>query len=194
MISIKASGFQAVSRKMNRLASGDARKAVLVGLEQTARMVEREVKMKFSGDPIKVRSGLTRASIRTQMNPARLEGRVGSPMKHIGTLEDGATITPKRAKLLTIPLKAALTSAGKSRGGARQIGMKFARTFWMKGKGSRNPILYGVRSGGKQLVPLFVGVKRVVIRARHPFAKVAAWAGLPMVRNIERELGKAIKR
>lgn len=191
-------GMTELQDKALRLAKKDIRKAGMVSVEATCRVCEKRVKVKFSGDPIHVRSGLTRQSIRTDLRPARLEGAVGSSMKHVKTLEDGATIVPKNAKVLTIPLAAALTAAGKSRGDARTVGKKYAHTFWMKKKGARNPILYGVRAGttkataGPQLVPLFVGVKKVKIRGRHVFKDEALQMGAVFITNATNELAKVL--
>ena len=195
---VRMVGMTQLQGKLDKAARRGIRGAIMASIELTCRVAEKRVKVRYSGDPIKVRSGLTRASIRTQLTPARLEGRVGSSTRHTATLEFGATITPKRAKVLTIPLAAAKTAAGKSRGTARQVGAMYSATFWRKFPGQRNPILYGVRAGasrkqaGPQLVPLFVGVKRVVIRGKHVFRDEADKIGGAFIHNAVTELGKVL--
>jgi len=186
---IRAIGVSKLTAKLDRATRGEFRKATMHGIGVSARQIEKRVKVRFSGQPIKVRSGHTRASIRTELRPARLEAVVGSPVRHIGVLEDGATIKPVTKKVLTIPLPAARTKAGKSRGGARQVGARYEASFWKKSKRG-NLILFGKQ--GRRLTPLFLGIKRVVIKGRHVFGQEAARAGATLVRNIERELRRTV--
>lgn len=92
--------------------------------------------------------------------------------------EEGATIRPKSAKFLTIPLKAAMTPAGKVRGTAGeyiegQVGVpKLDDTFFGRSNEGRL-FLFGVKvlKGRKvdKLIPLFLLVKQVTIPKRLHF-------------------------
>lgn len=131
-------------------------------------LYKAEVMRLYSGKVVKVRSGVTRASITEKLMKARMLGKVGSKKTNMPLLEYGGTIRVKKAKLLTIPFPGgpALTAAGASRGTAREIGAMFESSFWMKSKAG-SMILFG--KTGKTLTPLFIGKKSVKIKARRPF-------------------------
>jgi hypothetical protein len=172
-IIIKASGLRA-ARKLTSGANRAIDKALLNTTEAGARKVEKHLKLvKFSGKPIKVRTGRTRASIHTRLYPRERKAVVGSKMVQMRILEEGGTITPTRAKVLTIPLRAALTASGASRGTAREVGRRYWDTWWdVNDRG--NLILYGIKDAeGAEPVPLFVGVTKVTIKGRHAFEKTA---------------------
>jgi len=191
MIGISVHGATAVARKFHRLASTDLRAANVRSVEFSARIVETDLKQRrFSGNPVKVRSGITRNSIRTQIDRAEPSARVGSSVRHILVLEDGKVIRAKRAKVLTIPLRAAQTGTGRSRGTARQVGAGYDSTFWKRSK-KGNLILFGVR--GKRLTPLFVGKKSVRIKARRPFALTMQHTRVGVVRKFDQEIGRALR-
>jgi hypothetical protein len=79
------------------------------------------------------------------------------------------TIRPKHGKYLTIPLPAAMTPAGVSRGSARSFPNTFIRTS-KKG----NPIIFQTKGKGK-IVPLFLLVKKVTIPSRINASSLVAW-------------------
>lgn len=167
---IKVRGLKKTQQNLKRMPI-IVRKALLESIEEAARLIERDIKEGFQkGDPLHTRSGRTVASIHTRIVKSRLSAFVGTPLKHMRIHEEGGTITPKRSRVLTIPLKAAKTGAGKARGSARQVGAAYKHTFWYKKDDWKNPILFGVRATGR-LVPLFVGVGRVDIPKREPFRK-----------------------
>jgi hypothetical protein len=83
---------------------------------------------------------------------------VGQGLPYPPVQEFGATITPKTAQHLAIPLDAALTDAGVARFSPRDAEAAGYKTF-VRGK-----IMYGTRDG--QLFPLFVLVDSVTIPAR----------------------------
>lgn len=78
--------------------------------------------------------------------------------------EKGATITPKQAKYLTIPLPAALNKRGMP---LRKSARGWKNTFILKSK-KGNLLIMQKRAGGK-LVPLYVLKKKVVIPKRLAF-------------------------
>lgn len=103
-----------------------------------------------------------------------LKPKDGKVLVYGGAQERGAEAVPTAAKVMTIPLKAALTASGVPRFTALQSKQIFDRTFWW------NDILYGVKSGGgkkrkrnrlgeakgtrrDQIIPLFMAATRVKI-------------------------------
>lgn len=78
--------------------------------------------------------------------------------------EYGGTIVPVKAKMLTVPLKAAMTPAGVLRKSARE----WANTWMLKSKAG-NLLIMRTKSGG-DIEPLFVLKRKVVIKA-------SEWAG-----------------
>ena len=98
---------------------------------------------------------------------ARLEGNTIATVRgyiggiyYLRTQEYGATIRPKTAKYLTVPLKAALDTRGVP---LRQRARDWENTFVKKGK-SGNLIIFQKR--GRTIVPLYVLLKRVRIPPR----------------------------
>lgn len=77
--------------------------------------------------------------------------------------ERGATITPKRAKYLTIPLPPALTASGVPK---KLSAREWQNTFVLKSKKGN---LLIVQKVGKELVPLYVLKKKVTIPKRLAF-------------------------
>lgn len=77
--------------------------------------------------------------------------------------ERGATITPKRAKYLTIPLPPALTGQGVPK---RKSAREWQNTFVLKSKKGN---LLIVQKVGKEIVPLYVLKKSVTIPKRLAF-------------------------
>lgn len=125
-----------------------------------------------------VRSGALRASFGFQMHAEG--GQVGARIGYIlpqvtpgggdpliyARIHEGwpdgrssTRITPVRSQYLTIPLDAAKTPAGVARGRARD----FPDTFFGR---SRRGQLFLFQKQGKEIVPLFLLVKEVVIPAR----------------------------
>ncbi len=191
MIGISQQGAKRYATKMQRLASGQIKAANVRSTEFSARIVETDLKGKrFSGYPIKVRSGITRNSIRTQMDRSEPSARVGTPMRHVPVLEDGKVIRPRRKQYLTIPLAAAKTGAGRSRGDARTVGARYESTFIRRSKRG-NPIIYGKR--GDTIVPLFVLKKSVRIPARKPFRLSMQHTRVGVVRKYDQEIGRVLR-
>lgn len=88
-------------------------------------------------------------------------GQIGSPLIYASTQEFGATITPKRAKWLTVPLPAALDSRGIMK---LPKARDYPRTFVQRSR-KGNLIIFQKR-GKRKIVPLFVLKKSVTIPPR----------------------------
>jgi hypothetical protein len=86
--------------------------------------------------------------------------------------ELGGTVVPKKGQWLTIPLPAARTAAGVSRGPARS----FPNTFFKMSKAG-NLILF--QKDGKKLIPLYVLKKSITIPAGRLGFKATHDADLP---------------
>lgn len=117
-----------------------------------------------TGKTLSKRSGAALQSIKDSIrvegtNIATTQGRIGG-ISYLRTQEFGATIRPKRAQYLTVPLKAALDSRGVPlKSGARQ----WENTFVKKGK-SGHLLIFQKR--GRTIVPLYLLVKEVKIPPR----------------------------
>jgi len=158
------------------------RQAVLTVTQKRIRIAEREAVQKASGRLVDLaqgreihrRTGRLAASIssRVEQEAAAVFARLGlltggDLLAYAAIQEFGGTVRPKRAKVLTIPLAAALTPAGVPRFTAREASEQYL-TFWHKQQDG-DLILYGYKGGGKnvkerQLVPLFLGVTQVTIK------------------------------
>lgn len=114
------------------------------------------------------RSGALSASL----NPSHIKvGNQSSQIEVAYTLsgiaavhEKGATITPKRAQYLTIPLPPALTSRGVPK---KQSARDWKNTFVLKSK--KGNLLIVQKQGRGELLPLYVLKKQVTIPKRLAF-------------------------
>lgn len=144
---------------------------------------------------LRVRSGGLRASVRplpvTEAASGTLEAGVGFgkiyARVHVGPKGKTTTIRPKRTKFLAIPLPAAQSPAGVTRGTLKS-GV-YGDTFVRSAPGG--PIVFGkVKGAGKnaQPVPLFLLRKKVVIPTRiHP-EELIQWA-VPRMMNEFKKIG-----
>ena len=108
---------------------------------------------KVDGDPLTTRTGALRQSFgytETGADASTWAAIGFTTSKNAPTHEFGATIVPKKAKKLAIPLPAALTPSGVTRGSPRS----FQDTFIQRSKAG-NLILFQKQPGGG-LSPLFV--------------------------------------
>lgn len=114
------------------------------------------------------RSGDLMASVRKSVRTSgkftdsggEIVGRIGSPLIYASTQEFGATITPKVAQYLTVPLPAALDARGIM---LLPRARDYPRTFVQR---SRKGNLLIFQKRGKGIVPLFVLKKSVRIPPR----------------------------
>jgi len=146
------------------LARGSNPRVARRALGQIGARVQRTIQTRFlSGQVLNVRSGGLRRSVTTDASDLPRSISVGTPSPAAPTHEAGAVIRPRRARLLTIPLDAAQTGAGVARFTARGAARQFDATFWQRSRAG-NLILFGKR--GDQLVPLFLGLRKVTIPQR----------------------------
>lgn len=153
-------------------------KKILATRMREARNVVKEDKL--SGQLLNAPSG----RLRTSIGSAVEEDRNGAVIGRLGILTPGAEtlvygrahefgtkgpIRPRPPRvLLTIPLDAAKTPAGKLRFTAREAAGLFDETRWLPAKpgGKAKAILYGWK--GDRMIPLFAGVEEVPpIPAKH---------------------------
>lgn len=153
----------------------------LANLEKVAeRFLSRELKKlmrvvqgTYDEVGLKVRTGRLKGSIQpgpVEKTDDGWEGKllVGQGVPYVYAMEFGATIKPRQAKALTIPLPAARTACGGGRVSARRL-MESGEwdTFIPPGKN----VIMGKRKGSSDPpVPLFALVKEVTIKP-HPFVR-----------------------
>ena len=154
VVSVKILGTDRLLKALDKISKGIPPALVkamwLACLEVTA-----QAKLNLAG---RSRSGQLMKSIHSDIKKTMTDivGKVGTNLIYARIQELGGTITPKRARALTIPLRAALTGRGVARGKARD----FINTFIAKS------IIF--QRVGKDIIPLFKLARRVQIRAR-PF-------------------------
>ena len=129
------------------------------GMTATVAHIRRK---KLQGQELNTRSGDLRRSIRARVTKRghKFIGSVGSNLDYAAIHEFGKVVTPTQSQWLTIPLDAAKTGSGVSRGGARS----FSNTFFHMTKDKR---LFIMQTQGKGFVPLFRLVKSVRIEETH---------------------------
>lgn len=159
-------------------------------LTQSALLIEGRAKANVSGRVLRVRTGGGRARITHDLAGLPDSFAVGSPDVYMKAHETGATITPRRARLLAIPLDAAKTANGVARFSPRQA--PYDDTFWRRSR--RGSLILFARTG-KRLVPLFVGKTSVHLPQR-PWLRPAFDEGIPemealLVKTLEERLAQA---
>ena len=138
---------------------------------------ERRIKEDYlTGGKLRVRSGTLRSSISHRVDidevsypepGVRAFVRIGvlrarrQVIKYAAALEYGAEVTPKQARLLTIPTQYAQDPSGNKLFSARGSRDIYPFTKWFNFGGT--PLLVGFVPGTKQAIPLFRGAKRVLI-------------------------------
>jgi phage gpG-like protein len=191
---IKAKGLRKAQKRFKTTAA-QIKRGLLRAIEEAARTVENDVKKNKlrGGTPLNVRSGRLIKSTHTRIVKSRLAAFVGTPVPYAKAHEEGATIKPKAGgRVLTIPLPAAKTKSGMSRGSARQVASDYNYSFWHETE-KGNLILFGV-TANRQLVPLFLGVPKVTLPKREPFAKSERDTRNKVGRIINRQMTVAIER
>lgn len=175
-------------------------KRLRTAVKKTGTLVATYIRREYFGTDtgpttLRVRSGKLRRGIRGKdatIKGWKVRGGVtaGSVYSviHFGRKGKRTTIKPRKAKMLAIPLKAAMTPAGVARGTPR--GGPWGKTFIAKSKAGnliifgRRKIMKGARAGvlkGK-VVPLFVLKTKVKVPTRiHPKAFMP-WAKREMIR------------
>lgn len=123
--------------------------------------------------------------------PDSLSGFIGAGFP-IAVHEKGATIRPKRAQFLTIPLPAAMNSRGIP---IKKKARDWQNTFVAKSK-KGNLLIFQKR--GREIVPLYLLKKQVKLRARLGLGKAVVNKTLPhferaAFETISREIDKRIR-
>ncbi len=158
--------------KAMRQKPAQVRKALQQGMLFAGNIVKEDIRSRLSGRVLKVRSGdlvgnVTATIPKWRGNTLSMRiGPTGPSRKYAATHEFGATIRPKTAKMLAVPLPAAKTASGVSRfkGPLRQaLTAEFTSTFVTK-KISGKLRLYGIRA--KKVVPLFGLFESITIPKR----------------------------
>ncbi len=202
-ITVQTKGLDEAIKRLTAMRDG-LKKAERVGVEKAAAIVLNETKKGFArggrpgkSDPNKItsRSGKLAQSLgssKAEQKGGAVQVRVGyregvvSRYAKIHEKKGTTTITPKRAKVLAIPLPAAMTPGGSPRfGSPRQ-----ASGFWVTTK--KGNLVFLEKSTG---LPLFVGKKSVKVHGRRPLGKAferTAERRLNIIRSeIERVTAKA---
>lgn len=92
---------------------------------------------------------------------SEVRGQIGSPLIYASTQEFGATIRPKRAQYLTVPLPAALDNRGVP---ILPRARDWPRTFVQRSR--RGNLIIFQKRGANKIVPLYVLKKQVTIPPR----------------------------
>ena len=155
------------------------RKVLVAGSLRAAAEAKRRAT--GQGGP-RVRSGRLRSSIRSGVRGRGLESEmfVSANTEYAATQEYGATIVPRSASWLTIPLPSALTGAGVARASAAN----FQDLFWFQ-SASGQPFLARTRGDG-EIELMFILRKQVVVPPR-PYLR-------PAIKQAARELPEALHK
>lgn len=180
-----------------RLAAAPRELRATVGREtrRSAATIETEARLSVSGRVLRVRSGRLRASIVARVEQdadgltltARAGGRgpLGASVVYAAAHEYGARIRPVRARMLAIPLPAALTRAGVARY-VSPLRQTAAGQLYLSRSASGALLL---RSTGTGREPLFLLRYQVRIPAR-PYLGPAVEAERP---RLVARLGDAVR-
>lgn len=138
--------------------------------------LDKEVQKNLRGKKLKRRSGNLAQSVLFDVdktsNGLTLKVMSNAPQARIQ--ETGGVIKAKNSKYLTIPLKAAKTSAGVLKKRARE----YKDAFVIKSKAGNLLIVIPKSKGSKEIIPLFVLKKSVKLEASH-WASDAIKSALP---------------
>lgn len=146
------------------------------------------------------RSGALIRSINrfTKVIKERLIGIVGTNAVQMRALENGAVITPKRSKFLTIPLPESLTSAGVARWTAAELRASperggFSGT-WISKSDAGNLVILGAEAGSGKVRALFILKKKVVIPPKRPMAATVRETISEVEQMFARQLGAGLDK
>lgn len=192
MISIEVRGAAELAKKLDAAASGVA----LASFRNVARatvetrnllfvgMSAKKVSDSFfgfrspPGHTLAARTGQTR----NMLSPGRVWrlgnesfGQVGHPSPHVKALEDGATVRPKTAQYLRVPLAAALTGSGQDRNVGRSV--RGVPGFFIypskrqrEGGGARTKSLFLAKNVNGKLVLWYLLLREVKLPEKKLFA------------------------
>jgi hypothetical protein len=184
-VKIDVRGIEDVRRRYSRVAVHEAfDKAFKRGIDRWVNFLSREAHKGFTSysggggikraDKIRSRSGTMQKSLSAGTKLAKkikggyvgVVGYGGGIVKDFIAIHEGSkdhVITPKRAKVLAIPILEALTPAGVPRYSSPR---NIKGGFWRKGQSGERLYFYGPKgvTGG----PLFLGLKRAKVKPRRP--------------------------
>lgn len=147
-----------------------AREAQKRTVQRAGHAMEERLTRAATGEILHVRSDAYRSSIGSSEAAANATGfevhtgiRSGAASAYAGILEDGGTIRPKNARVLSVPVGDALYATGVAKYGSPLDVPGDA--FWITGK--KHP-LFVESDENEELNVLFVGLDEVTITARHP--------------------------
>lgn len=199
-LTITQTDLERIAEKIRKLDINDQGQALFSGFQSAALFVERALKLNISGPILKVRSGRLRSSIGSMItfedNSLKAVigsgARQGERVSYANIHETGGTITPKAGSFLTIPLKAAMTSAGVQRFTARDVinnRTKYITSFIRKG------IIFGVLPGkSNRITPLFILKTSVNIPARYYMSRTTEETSGEVVNIILRKIDEVLNQ
>lgn len=152
-------GAEALALKLERSPKDIGKRLVSAFVKVGLGLVRHLKENELSGQALNVRTGHGRRSVTyrvfTQGNDiAVVAGPDLSKAKYMRAQDKGATITPVRARNLTIPIGEALTAKGVGRFTARQL-ISAPGSFGYVGTFVHNRVIFGKKADGN-IVPLFV--------------------------------------
>lgn len=168
---------------------------VRVGVGLRAHLAEDHL----SGQDLQVRTGAGRRSsfYRVETGSDRaITVVVGNDLRqarYMRAQDQGATITPKQAASLTIPIGAARTANGVARFSARDV-IGNPGSFGYVGTFVRDGILFGSKGKKERPVPLFILAKRVHLRPvgflAHTLNEKREWSQQTIANAVAQELAR----
>lgn len=185
------------AERLNRRHGSELRKALLRMLTEEGIGAKRRAQDNASVEP-EARTGTLRRSITDSVTATESELRLalsagsgtgGKDVPYARTQEDGATIRPRNAKWLTIPMPAAKTAAGVARGPARSFGdLRFVPSA--TSPGTKAWLVRDVGRGKTARSELmFMLVRKVTIRPKRYLAK--AWE--PVESRVSARIGPILR-
>jgi hypothetical protein len=189
-------------QKVSRRIFSETKKILRAEAVLMAAHIKKDLMSGPRPEKLGVRTGALRSSVKSMAvteSPGLIESGVGFGTQyarpHVGPKGQITTIRAKKGKFLAIPMAAAMTPSGVAKGAPRS-GV-WGQTFLFRLKdGSGRLMLFGKRIAQKgakagqargNIVPLFLLVKQVKIKARiHP-EEILAWEKPKMIaafRNI----------
>jgi phage gpG-like protein len=196
-IVIKPEDISKVNKMLNELDVKKRNGAIEKGLKKSCSSVLERLVANVSGVILKRRTGNLAKSMGWRIDKVNEipEGIIGSGaslninrMVYANIHETGGVITPKRAKMLAIPIGRALTRAGVARFKPREITSAGYDNSFIRRTNSGNLILFGTK--GSKLIPLFVLKDSVKIPARRYMSITAEETQTKVVDDIVGEIKK----
>jgi hypothetical protein len=180
---LELSGADTLIAKLDKAPKGIAKRLVAAFVKVGLGLVQHLKEEELSGQALKTRTGTGRRSVtyRVYDEDGAITVAAGPDLtkaKYMRAHDLGATITPKTARNLTIPIGEAMTAKGVGRFTARQL-ISSPTSFGYVGTFVHNRIIFGKKADGN-IVPLFVLKSSVRLKAvgymAHTLSEKHAWA------------------